>query len=126
MLGCDNSSALSLAFEGDRPLSLHTPDFDVLYAIRHNIQSSLISWSPTHVKGHQDEQVAVSDLPRLAQLNCEMDALAKGTLRWILVVPSSKRINRVPWTIWKGPSKIVHNWQTELYDFAHGEAAQCS
>ncbi|MFN9981166.1 MAG: hypothetical protein ACK53Y_14670, partial [bacterium] len=51
-----------------------------LYAIRRNIQSSLISWSPTHVKGHQDEQVAVSDLPRLAQLNCEMDALAKRTL----------------------------------------------
>jgi hypothetical protein len=43
MLGCDNSSALSLAFEGDRPLSLHTPDFDVLYIIRHTSQYSVIS-----------------------------------------------------------------------------------
>jgi hypothetical protein len=39
MLGCDNYSALSLAFNDDWPLTLHTSDFDVLYAIHHNIQS---------------------------------------------------------------------------------------
>ncbi len=45
-----------------------------------------------------------------------------GEFIWLL---AQKRINGEPWSIWKGPTEIVHNWHNRLYDLAHGEAAQC-
>ncbi len=87
-IGCDNNSALHLAFEEEANISLITLDFDLLYAIRNNVQSSPIDWVPIHVKGHQDNNTKIIELPQLAILNCKMDALAKHTLAHVLESPA--------------------------------------
>ncbi|KAI2501044.1 hypothetical protein MHU86_13398 [Fragilaria crotonensis] len=51
-------------------------EWDVLIEIYHTVK---ITWSATtieHIKGHQDDDKPVSQLPLLAQLNIEADHLA--------------------------------------------------
>jgi hypothetical protein len=79
-LGCDNSNSIRHG-KGDWckvPLSI--AHADLIRAIR-IIKSKLpITVDFEHVYGHQDDLLSFEDLPRLAQLNVQMDSLAKRRL----------------------------------------------
>ena len=79
-LGCDNSNSVRHG-KGDWckvPLSI--AHADLIRAIR-IIKSKLpITMDFEHVYGHQDDLLSFEDLPRLAQLNVQMDSLAKRRL----------------------------------------------
>jgi hypothetical protein len=50
---------------------------DIVKNIMANCSNLLFSCVFSHVKAHQDDERAYGDLPREAQLNCQMDYLAK-------------------------------------------------
>jgi hypothetical protein len=81
-IGCDNKVALEKSETEDRKIRLVLKHSDVIRAIqlfRHNIPTS-IRLTFVHVRGHQDKNVHFRDLPRIAQLNVQMDTMAKAFL----------------------------------------------
>jgi hypothetical protein len=53
---------------------------DILKNIMANCSNLSFSRIFSHVKAHQDDKLAYGDLPRDAQLNCQMDHLAKTAI----------------------------------------------
>lgn len=51
-IGCDNLSAITLAFDQEISISTNMSDFDILYTIRNTIVNYPISWQTMHVRGH--------------------------------------------------------------------------
>ncbi len=49
-VGCDNISALDLAFDTDYILSTTMADHDILLAIRNILSSSKVEWHTEHIK----------------------------------------------------------------------------
>ena len=76
ILACDCLSALKSVFEAPSE-SPSQSDFDLLHDIRAFIQSSPITWKWKHIYGHQDQHQLFSTLDRYAQVNVQMDFLAK-------------------------------------------------
>jgi hypothetical protein len=76
-VGCDCESALRHVFtSGQRfEATIKQADYDLLSAIRKMLSMSPIKWTSRHVAGHQDDGIEVLD--RWANLNIEMDSLAK-------------------------------------------------
>jgi hypothetical protein len=75
-LACDCWSALLNVFihSFDSPSQAQ---YDLVHACRLLIRNSPIKWTPHHVKGHQDDDIAYAELDRWGQLNVNMDNLAK-------------------------------------------------
>ena len=75
-VACDCKSALHSVFESstDNPSQ---PDFDLIHDIRQFIQESPLQWKWQHIYGHQDSVSSYHQLNPTAQLNVQMDLLAK-------------------------------------------------
>jgi hypothetical protein len=80
-VGCDNLECIRLARGDWLKVNQNTPHADLIRAIRRLTALLPVKVDFTHVKGHQDRTVAVKTLPRLSQLNIEMDSDAKTKLR---------------------------------------------
>jgi len=83
-MGCDGESALHAAFSPYLAV-VTDPAFNIKLANFHLLSNSSISnysikWKPAHIKGHQDDIQPKEDLSRIAQLNVEMDLLARKHL----------------------------------------------
>ena len=63
----------------DGPIDPTIQQFDIISAIRRQVQATPITWTTRRVEGHQDKN-PLNVLDRLATLNCAMDTLAKQ--RW--------------------------------------------
>jgi hypothetical protein len=60
--GCDGLSALSKAFSEVTDTPVDEPSFDLIAAIKHEINVSPIEWTHRHILGHQDDHIHFSDL----------------------------------------------------------------
>jgi hypothetical protein len=67
-----------LDLQTELELKTNMPDNDILAAILHILKGLPISWTSTHVRGHQDDMG--KELSHFEQLNCKMDILAKQAL----------------------------------------------
>ena len=79
-LGCDNLGYVRHGQHDWRKVPLSIAHVDLVRAIR-VIKSKLpIKVHFVHIYGHQDDRLSFDNLPRLAQLNVEMDQIAKDQL----------------------------------------------
>jgi hypothetical protein len=79
-LGCDNLSGVRQGQRDWQKVSLSTAHMDLICTI-HVIKAKLpITIYFEHIYGHQDDRLSFEAVPRLAQLNVEMDHLAKDWL----------------------------------------------
>ena len=82
LIGCDNIVALNKSSDQDRRVRSPVMHGDIIRAIqhyRHKLPDG-IALTFEHVRGHQDRVTAYEDLPRIAQLNVQMDSKAKSFL----------------------------------------------
>ena len=79
-IGCDNTSALSYAFDKYRyPVAMSSyPDFDVIQSIR-SLCLDCTTYITLHIKGHQDDYIGPFDFE--STLNIMMDTDAKQMRR---------------------------------------------
>ncbi len=92
---CDNQGLLkrigfALDRSWDNPNHCLASEYDLESGIVDILRQLPVKFSLLHVKGHQDGDIAVEDLPWEAQMNCHADALATDFL-----------------DNWANPSKIV-------------------
>jgi hypothetical protein len=84
-IGCDNKGGI-IRSNGDwLKINQNTRHADLIRAIRRLKASLPIQVTFVHVGGHQDNTTAFQDLPRLAQLNIEMDLKAKARLQSLIL-----------------------------------------
>mmetsp|Transcript_23736 Transcript_23736/g.34016 ORF Transcript_23736/g.34016 Transcript_23736/m.34016 type:complete len:562 (+) Transcript_23736:2630-4315(+) len=76
---CDNKAVLRRLAKAHRDLKLadqKEPDADLYAVYRAWARDAPVACTYRWVKGHQDREKALVDLPAEAQINCEVDALA--------------------------------------------------
>ena len=83
-IGCDNLGGIKCSSADWLKLNQNTKHADLIRAIRWLKDSLPITIHFVHIDGHQDRTAAFQDLPRLAQLNVEMDHQAKVRLRALI------------------------------------------
>ncbi len=121
-IGCDNSTSLRI-FHPDFVPEPYEESFDLVFAIWSRLQRSSITWTPRHVKGHQDDNQRYRRLDRWARLNVEMDCTAK--VYWNQVyfsgqhAPQHHAIDGEGWTIWFGDVKMASPKTDLLYGAIH-------
>ena len=76
-IGCDGLNALTDSITIDKCTSCKKKHFDLISGIQGYLAQSILKYSPTHVKGHQDKQKKFYELDKLARLNVECDLYAK-------------------------------------------------
>jgi hypothetical protein len=83
-VGCDNLGGIKRSAADWLKINQSTKHADLIRAIRRLKDSLPITIHFVHIDGHQDRQTAFENLPRLAQLNVEMDHRAKERLRALI------------------------------------------
>jgi hypothetical protein len=83
-IGCDNLAGVHRSHADWLKLNQNTKHADLIRAIRRLKDSLPITVRFVHIDGHQDRTTALQELPRLAQLNIEMDSRAKDRLRALI------------------------------------------
>jgi hypothetical protein len=122
-LGCDGKSALEKAL-GNKPINIEDSNYDLLSAIRKLRNSTPISWTTRHIKGHQDASQTLDELDRWALLNVEMDTRAKNHISVARRKPRHSAIANEPWSLWYQGKKIANNISMTLYDIVHTPAVR--
>ena len=119
-LACDCLSALQAVFtyEWDDP---QQPSYDIIHHIRCELQTSPITWTWRHVRGHQDQHCSYAALDWRSQLNVEMDSLAKAY--WIATADSHQPFydtSALHWRLSLGDRQFSSIDRKLLYDLCHG------
>ena len=125
-VACDNKHALRI-FDEDYIPDVKHPDYDLVSATLQLIQESPLDFYGEHVKGHQDQKVLARPYTRQELLNMEMDDLAKGIWRHIVLDSDDDRLPAPPqhsihgegWQLWHGNSKINNPTTDNLYKIIH-------
>lgn len=78
MVACDGIEAIRKAMTANLMFNSLSNHFNLISAIDHRLEKSLLEWYWRHVKGHQDNHVGPLD--RWASLNVECNTAAKE--RW--------------------------------------------
>jgi len=126
-IACDNKQAISMFNEWYVP-DPQDANFDLTSAIWKLLQDSPIQWQNIHVKGHQDDHLQCDKLNRVAQLNVEMDRLAKSFWRHCYIhqhtalqplEPPQHPIHLEGWTLWHGNTKVINPNRQHLYELIH-------
>lgn len=125
-MGCDNESALWAAF-GDGDNRAGDPSYDLINVIRHETNSSPITWQHRHVYGHQDE-IAGAYLDEWAVANVEADEAAGQYWSQQYCTGSRERPKpgRMPgegWRVSINQNVLISNLDDQIYDHAYHD--QC-
>jgi predicted RNA-binding Zn-ribbon protein involved in translation (DUF1610 family) len=76
-VACDGISALNQTSKNYDFINPNVPQFDLIMAIRSVVAETTWVWTWKHVKGHQDDTRANSELDHWSKWNIQMDAEAK-------------------------------------------------
>jgi predicted RNA-binding Zn-ribbon protein involved in translation (DUF1610 family) len=76
-VACDGISALNQVSKNYDFINPNLPQFDLIMAIRSVVAETTWAWTWKHVKGHQDDTRANSELDQWSKWNIQMDAEAK-------------------------------------------------
>jgi hypothetical protein len=112
---CDGKSALSRCFE--KRIDMRKPHWDIVTTAIKERESSVIIWSPQHVKGHQN----IFPLERDATLNDEMDQRCKNF--WNVSVQSQPIWFQQSWTITIQDRQIGNDVSEEIRQHCATERA---
>ena len=102
-----------------------TNHFDVLTSIVTAMRQTNIVWKFTHVKGHQDDDEDIENLPREAQLNVLADNLAKEKMTECINMPDTSTLYQrdLPYSnitvSWKDHRKQSHQLYSNLIKTLH-------
>jgi hypothetical protein len=103
-IGCDGLSAINTSLHTEPILTTDGSNFDLIAAI-YTIRRALpIAVIPHFVKGHQDNTPDPLDI--WAQLNVQMDALAKQHLQFAVNAPRHFSVLGEPWQFWVKGQKV--------------------
>ena len=72
-IGCDSETALRNVFN-KHPITTKMASRDLLQACRHQLNVSLIQWTPRHVRGHQDTHHGTLDEWAISNIDCDLRA----------------------------------------------------
>ncbi len=100
--------------------------WDILKNIMTNCSKLTFTRQYSHVKAHQDEGRAYSNLPREAQLNCQMDYLAKMAIYETLApqeIPT-RWFPLEPICVFLGKNKLTSNKGERLGFWVHKQLAR--
>ena len=114
-LACDGLSALQQAFF-DGPVNPTRPQFDLLQTIRRNFKHSTITWTSRHVRGHQEDTKAWTELTWWEQQNVRMDHAAKDKMRRPYQAPTQHVSEHEGWALWRGNRKHTSFDLTGIYN----------
>ena len=98
-IGCDGLSAIRKALDEESSFSCQSAQFDLLSAVEAKLRALPITVEWRHIDGHQDEGKFIGPLDRWAQLNVEMDALAK--FRWATSASIHSPFHGVEGELWR-------------------------
>ena len=104
-IGCDGKNALEQAvLVKENVISCQQQHFDLLSGIQGYIKNSCLTYTPRHIKGHQDDVKSYLDLDRFEVLNVEADFNAKQY--WIEKYADKEKLPlyvkyKVPKGIWE-------------------------
>ena len=90
-VGLDGESAYKAVFETEQ-VEVNAKAADLIRAIKESITQLPLLVTGRHIKGHQDDKVAFSQLDRWAQLNVNMDTAAKARLAQVRQGPPQTNI----------------------------------
>lgn len=116
-VACDCLGALDRAFT-EYPPTPKQPDFDLYSEIFRLRGNTNIKWRRRWVKGHQDRQGNIEALDHWAQINIEMDRLAKQ--HWIRLNLNRPRPFSLPtsegtWSLWQQGQRVAR-WDRDTAD----------
>jgi len=127
LVACNNSMVISLCkYHGSSPPP-DTSHLDLVRAIWALRNTSPLSLEFRHVRGHQDDLVAVSRLDPLAQLNVHADTLVKAHLHQLIrqnYATSTLPLAGETWSCWIGPTKVIHDPHCSLQHHLGRHAAK--
>jgi len=112
LVACDNSTVIALCqYCGSSPPP-DTSQLDLVHSIWTLWDTSPLSLTFHHVRGHQDDLVAVACLDPLAQLNMGADTLAKEHL--MSLISRGHTMSYLPlagkvWSCWLSSQKVIHD-----------------
>ncbi len=113
MVSCDNLLASEQAF-GENDISLADPSYDLLLAIRCLLSISKVKWNTIHIEGHQDDTTPHKELDCWANLNINMDSIAKRYLPIVQCQWQHFIIPGEPWSLWFNDKQLSENLEDTL------------
>ena len=124
-IACDGDSALWKAIDEKGEVDPTDQQFDMIAAIRQQLQATPIAWTSKQVAGHQDKN-PYNVLDRFATINCEMDALAKQhwTQNHRAGNHYSGEIYGSPWTLRVAGQPIHFNFKKAILEHTLGQDLQ--
>jgi predicted RNA-binding Zn-ribbon protein involved in translation (DUF1610 family) len=113
-VACDGISALNQASKNYDFINPNIPQFDLIMAIRAVVSETTWEWTWKHVKGHQDDNRATSELDQWSIWNIQMDAEAK--LHWSATKGNSidPHIYGEPWRTVTQGNKVTSQFRERL------------
>ena len=101
---------------------------DILKNIMANCSNLSFTLTFSHVKAHQDDKTQYGDLPREAQLNCQMDFHAKTTIYEypLALQDRTRHFPLEPLCVMIGPNKITLDKGDRLRFWIHKQLARSS
>jgi hypothetical protein len=115
---CDCEKGLEKAFS-NRPLSLQDSCYDLLHAIHYELKNSLIQWTGSHIKGHQDDSTPVELLDRPSQINVMVDLMAKDFYLQAKSLPRHYEVWSNSWYLSVDNIPLRQNIDNAIYDLVH-------
>jgi len=118
-IGCDRLLALDTSLYKEPVSGADVSNYDLvaaIYATRKRLP--IIVW-PHFVKGHQDKMM--EPLDTWAQLNIQMDAMAKQHMQVAISAPRHYSIEGEPWQLWVRDYKLTHSITPNIYALMHDE-----
>jgi hypothetical protein len=122
-IACDSLFALLNSFYTSCPITVDKNHFDLLWAIHSKLEDSRITWHFQHVKGHQDDTGYPENLDIWAQLNVEIDSVAKQYWAEMagLQTPTVHQLDEEPFSVWLQGTKLATNLWEQLYKYIHNQ-----
>jgi hypothetical protein len=122
-LMCDCETGVEKSFSRKIP-TLQDNWYDLLAVIHDEVQNTLIHWSGSYIKGHQDMTVPFSQLDRPGQLNVIVDKMAKDYLQTAMTSPRHYRVSSSSWSISINTFPIIEKIERRLYNQVHSPEAK--
>ena len=120
-IGCDGEGALKAITYNHKIVKTNRKHYDLIQAVNEAIETSPITWTFRHVRGHQDDIREYHDLNRWEQLNVKADILAKERMHEETYGKSEGDIYRIQYTTsqkcrvgWKDRQRREHSITSHL------------
>jgi len=119
-VACDNIRGLERCFSADQRPTCRSRHYDILQQVYDARQRIPIVFYAKHIKGHQTDDQRKGC--QIAEMNHEMDLLAKAYLAHCLQFPQAVNQDFAGncWSVWLDSKKVVKEIDKQVIDHIHG------